>query len=143
MTMTEQSDARAEAERAATGGPQDAILEKLVEKVGGRASVKAVFGDPIVRNGTTVVPVAKVRWGFGGGAGTGTAPSDAPGGVSSGSGTGGGGGVTAEPIGYLEIDEEGASFKPIAAAYPSPIFLLAAGIAGALVIRAVARLVRG
>jgi uncharacterized spore protein YtfJ len=143
MTTAEYSDARAEAERAATSAPQDAILEKLVEKVGGKASVQAVFGDPIVRNGTTVVPVAKVRWGFGGGAGTGTSPSDAAGGVSSGSGTGGGGGVTAEPIGYLEIDDEGASFKPIAAAYPSPIFLLAAGFAGALIIRAIARLVRG
>jgi len=69
------ADAAAQAERAATG-PQDAILEKLVEKVGGRASVKAVFGDPITRNGKTVVPVAKIRWGFGGGSGQGTSPAE-------------------------------------------------------------------
>jgi hypothetical protein len=55
MTTAELADARAEAERAATSAPQDAILEKLVEKVGGKASVQAVFGDPIVRSGTTVV----------------------------------------------------------------------------------------
>ena len=137
------ADAAAQAERAATG-PQDAILEKLVEKVGGRANVKAVFGEPITRNGKTVVPVAKIRWGFGGGSGQGTSPAEGEaGGLSSGSGTGGGGGVTAEPIGYLEIDDEAASFKPIASSYPSPIFLLAAGFAGAIVIRAIARLVRG
>ena len=125
----------------AASGPQDAILEKLVEKVGGRASVKAVFGEPIVRGGKTVVPVAKVRWGFGGGSGTGS--SETQEGPQTGSGTGGGGGVTAEPIGYLEIGEEGASFRPIAPPYPSPLFLIAGGITAALVIRAFARLIRG
>jgi hypothetical protein len=132
--------AAAEAARAATG-PQDAMLEKLVEKVGGKANVKAVFGDPIERGGKTVIPVAKVRWGFGGGAGTGT--SEAEGGPQTGSGSGGGGGVTAEPIGYLEIGEEGASFRTIAPPYPSPLFLLAAGITSALIVRAFARLIRG
>jgi uncharacterized spore protein YtfJ len=137
------ADAASKAERAASG-PQDAFLEKLAERVGGKASIKAVFGEPISRNGKTIVPVAKIRWGFGGGSGQGTSPAEGEaGGVSTGSGTGGGGGVTAEPIGYLEIDDQAAAFKPIAGAYPSPVFLLAAGFAGALVIRAIARLVRG
>jgi Sporulation protein YtfJ (Spore_YtfJ) len=134
------ADAAANAERAASG-PQDAMLEKLVEKVGGRASVKAVFGDPIERGGKTVVPVAKVRWGFGGGSGSGTQETE--GGPASGSGSGGGGGVTAEPIGYLEIGDEGAAFKQIAPPYPSPLLLLAAGITAALIVRAFARLIRG
>jgi Sporulation protein YtfJ (Spore_YtfJ) len=134
------ADAAADAARAATG-PQDAILEKIVEKVGGRASVKAVFGEPIERGGKTVVPVAKIRWGCGGGSGSGTQETE--GGPASGSGSGGGGGVTAEPIGYLEIGEEGAAFKPIAPLYPSPLFLIAAGITGALIVRAFARLIRG
>jgi uncharacterized spore protein YtfJ len=134
------ASAAADAQRAASG-PQDQFLEKLADKVGAKASIKAVFGDPIVRDGTTIVPVAKVRWGFGGGSGTGPASqaADAP----VGSGSGAGGGVTAEPIGYLEIGNEGAAFKPIAGAYPSPVFLLASGFAGALVIRAIARLIRG
>ena len=134
------ADAASKAERAASG-PQDAFLEKLAERVGGKASIKAVFGEPISQNGKTIVPVAKIRWGFGGGTGTGpvSEAADAP----SGSGTGAGGGVTAEPIGYLEIGDEGAAFKPIASAYPSPLFLLAAGFAGSLVIRAIARLIRG
>jgi uncharacterized spore protein YtfJ len=132
--------AAADAERAANG-PQDQFLEKLADKVGAKANIKAVFGDPIVRNGTTIVPVAKVRWGFGGGSGTGptSEAADAP----VGSGSGAGGGAMAEPIGYLEIGEQGAAFKPIAAAYPSPVFVLAGGFAAALVIRAIARLIRG
>ena len=132
--------AAADAARAATG-PHDAILEKLVDKVGGKASVKAVFGEPIERGAKTVIPVAKIRWGFGGGAGTGT--SEAEGGPQTGSGSGAGGGVTAEPIGYLENGEEGASFKQIAPPYPSPLFLIAAGITSALIVRAFARLIRG
>jgi hypothetical protein len=134
------ADAAADAAKAASG-PQDAILEKLVDKVGGKASVKAVFGEPIVRGGKTVVPVAKIRWGFGGGGGTGT--SETQEGPQTGSGSGAGGGVTAEPIGYLEIDEAGAAFRPIAPPYPSPLFLIAAGITSALIVRAFARLIRG
>ena len=134
------ADAAADAEKAASR-PQDAIFEKLVDKVGGKANVKAVFGEPIVRGGKTVVPVAKIRWGFGGGAGTGT--SETQEGPQTGSGSGGGGGVTAEPIGYLEIDEAGAAFRPIAPPYPSPLFLIAAGITSALILRAFARLIRG
>ena len=75
MTSTDFSGtaapARRRGRRCREGRPQDAILEKLVDKVGGKASVKAVFGEPIVRGGKTVVPVAKIRWGFGGGGGPG------------------------------------------------------------------------
>jgi hypothetical protein len=142
MTTTDdRPTAYAEAEHAATGSPQDAIFEKLAERVGAHATVKAVFGDPIVRGAKTVIPVAKVRWGFGGGTGTGPTDAAAPG--ATGSGTGAGGGVTAEPVGYLEIDETGTSFKPIVSPYPSPIFLLAAGITSALIVRSFARLIRG
>ena len=140
MTTTQETAAYAAAERAATS-PQDAILEKLVERVGGRASVKAVFGEPIVRGGQTVIPVARVRWGFGGGAGTG--PSEAEGGPATGSGSGAGGMVTADPIGYLALDEDGAAFQPITPSYPSPVFILAGGITAALIVRAFARLIRG
>jgi uncharacterized spore protein YtfJ len=138
----------------AAGSSIDGFVERMAERVGGKASVKAVFGDPIERNGITIVPVARVRWGFGGGAGRGPiavgpgSDSDGAAGESqidegrSGAGTGGGGGVAAEPIGYLEIGPDGATFKPIASPMPSPGFLLAAGAAGALILRGIARLAR-
>jgi len=150
-------DAVAAAQRAGDGGPIDGFVERMAERVGGKASVRAVFGDPIERAGVTVIPVAKVRWGFGGGAGRGPIPvgpgiagqeapqtslDDPAGRAQSGSGTGGGGGVTADPIGYLEIGPDGATFRPIVPAMPSPAFMLAAGLAATLVFRGLARLFR-
>jgi uncharacterized spore protein YtfJ len=47
------------------------LLQKMGDTLGSTATVKSVFGEPIHMNGKTVVPVAKVAYGFGGGAGTG------------------------------------------------------------------------
>ena len=136
--MAEESDlkdAREAARRAAEGRPTDDFIERLIERIGGHASVRAVFADPVERDGLTIIPVARVRWGVGGG--TGQGPGTA---ADSGSGSGGGGGLTADPVGYIEIRPDGAAFVPIADPRPSPGFLLAAGVAGAMVLRAIARL---
>lgn len=61
---------------------------------------------------------------------------------STGSGQGGGGGVTADPIGWLEIGPSGAEFKPIVPAMPSPAFIAASTFGAAMVLRALARLLR-
>ena len=47
------------------------LLQTIHESLGTRAQVKSVFGDPISAEGKTIVPVAKVAYGFGGGSGTG------------------------------------------------------------------------
>jgi uncharacterized spore protein YtfJ len=161
--VSELETAMAEARRAGEGGPIEGFVERIADRVGAHATVKAVFGDPIERDGITVIPVARVRWGFGGGAGSGPIPvgpgrpgDDSPfgenGGVagteesrsagSSGFGSGGGGGVSADPIGWLEIGPDGAEFRPITPAMPSPGFMLAAGATAALVLRGLARLLR-
>ena len=46
------------------------ILQSLKESIL-TANVKAVYGEPIAAQGKTVIPVAKLIYGFGGGAGTG------------------------------------------------------------------------
>lgn len=135
--MTKQ-DGKDAAIRAAEEQPADRLLERLAEMLGAKATVQAVFGEPIERGDVTVVPVARVRWGFGGGGGRSEAAETGPA-----SGSGGGGGVAAEPVGYLEIGAGGTEFKPITGLYPSPGFLLAAGITFAIVVRALSRLVRG
>jgi hypothetical protein len=135
----DQSDAMEQARLAAESGFGSRVLEQLAERVGARANVQAVFGEPIPRGDLTVVPVARVRWGIGGGAGSARDATDGPG---SGSGVGGGGGVTADPIGYLEIGPNGSEFRPITHGYPSPLFLLAAGLAASMVLRGLARLIR-
>ena len=143
-----------EARKAAGGSSIDGFVERIAERVGAKASVRAVFGDPIERGEITVIPVARVRWGFGGGAGRGpiaVGPGIDAEGVSTkggadeglaGVGTGGGGGATADPIGYLEIGPDGVSFNPIGTPMPSPGFLLASGAAAAIVLRAIGRLIR-
>ena len=117
-----------EARQAAASDRGSKILERLASQVGAQARVQAVFGDAVQRDGVTVVPVARVRWGVGGGGGSGT----------EGSGSGGGGGVTAEPIGYIEITTAGATFQRIARSVTVGE-ILAVAIAAAIVARALAR----
>jgi len=134
------SEAMDDVRQAVEGGAAEGFLERLAATVGARASVAAVFGDPVERGELTVIPVARVRWGVGGGAGVAGEAASAP---ASGSGSGGGGGVTADPVGYLAIGPAGVSFQSISVAYPSPLFVLAGSIGLAVVLRALARLVRG
>lgn len=138
MTTDHEQVATDEARRAGSATPGDQLLERLAEMIGARAGVQAVFGDPVKQDGLTVIPVARVRWGFGGGGGRSDGPASGPA-----SGSGGGGGVAADPIGYLEISPDGAAFRPIREPYPSPLFLIASGLTAAIVLRALARVIRG
>lgn len=38
--------------------PTDSLLERLADKLGGRAKVDAVFGAPVQQGDLTVIPVA-------------------------------------------------------------------------------------
>jgi uncharacterized spore protein YtfJ len=57
----------------------------------------------VERDGTTIIPVARVQWGFGGG-GLGRTP------LAQG---GGGGGARAYPVGYIALRDGKADFHPI------------------------------
>jgi uncharacterized spore protein YtfJ len=102
------------------------LLQKIGETLGSTATVKSVFGEPIHANGKTVVPVAKIAYGFGGGSGTGKAGPLAE---HQGEGGGGGGGVRAFPAGALEITDNGTRFVPfidltwLAAAFTAGVVL--------------------
>ena len=103
------------------------VLEKIGQSLGSSATVKAVFGEPIQAEGKTVVPVAKVAFGFGAGGGHGpkrnaTTSGEPP------EGGGGGGGVRAMPAGVLEITQAGTRFIP----FPDYRLTLGVFVAGAL-----------
>ena len=76
------------------------------------AGIKTVYGDPIVVEGKTIIPVAKVAYGFGAGAGPVRKGEgeDQTGGKEAG---GGGGGIVARPVGVIEITKEETKFVPI------------------------------
>ena len=84
-------------------GSADTFIGKMAEKLGAVARAATVFGEPVERDGITVIPVAKARWGFGGGEGH-RKDED---------GAGGGGGVQVTPVGFIEIKNDTANFRPI------------------------------
>ena len=137
MTTDREMRATDEMRRATRPTPADRLLERLAELIGTRATVQDVFGEPVTREGLTIIPVARVRWGFGGGGGSADGPESGPA-----SGSGGGGGVAADPVGYLEISPDGATFRPIREPHPSPLFLVASGLTAAIVLRALASVIR-
>ena len=120
-------DPTQEAKREAEAEAADEKLSKLVESLGGTASAQAVFGAPVEKDGVTIVPVARVRFGVGGGGGRGPARKKKKGGADDAeqTGYGHGGGVQAAPIGYIELSGGRASYQRIAdPARPMAIALL-------------------
>jgi uncharacterized spore protein YtfJ len=107
------------------------LLQKIGETLGTTATVKSVFGEPIHANGKTVVPVAKVAYGFGAGFGTGVDRSHAN---HQGEGGGGGGGVRAFPAGALEITDRGTRFVPFIDATWVAAAVAAAAVLGSLIL---------
>lgn len=95
---------------------QTTFVERLAERIGTRFGSTAVFGEPVEAEGVTVIPVARATWGFGGG--TGTRPE------AEGEGEGGGGGGSTSPVGFIELRDGKASFRPIVD--PRPFVLAAA-----------------
>jgi uncharacterized spore protein YtfJ len=98
-------------------------LTSIVDSLRDRAGVETVFGDPIEREDRTVVPVARVTYGFGGGWGSGgedleadledlevTEDDEEVDADAFGEGGGFGGGLSAQPIGALVITDDGTKF---------------------------------
>lgn len=81
------------------------IFRSIAERLQTSAGVKTVFGDPVSADGKTIIPVARVRYGFGGGGGTAPHPGSEPGSEDLGEalGGGGGGGIEVTPVGIIEI----------------------------------------
>jgi uncharacterized spore protein YtfJ len=82
-----------------------AIIEAIRDSLVQHTDVKTLFGDPIEAQGKTIIPVAKVVYGFGAGAGNARGQDNA--------GGGGGGGVRAKPLGVIEITAQQTRFVPI------------------------------
>jgi uncharacterized spore protein YtfJ len=108
----------------------DDLLERIGLTVGNRAHVSTVFGEPVQREGLTVIPVARARFGFGGGGGSGGREGE------EGSGGGGGGGASITPIGFIEVRNSSAEFKRIA----TPTDLVAIAAAAAMAVLTIKRI---
>jgi hypothetical protein len=86
----------------------DALVQRLADALGSTAGASAAYGEPVERDGVTVIPVAKVRWGVGGGSGNSKSTERFAGG-----GNGGMGATAVSPVGYIELHEGEAKFHRI------------------------------
>jgi uncharacterized spore protein YtfJ len=92
-------------------------IEDVFRSIIEHAGAKTVYGEPVSVNGKTVLPVATIRYGFGGSSG-GKGNSWEHGG-------GGGGGLMAKPLGVVEVTQSQTRFIPILS---SRSLLLAVGV---------------
>lgn len=92
-------------------------FEPIAEVFERNLSIRHVYAEPVHHGDTTVIPVAKVAYGFGAGGGRRPAPRSPQGASSSteptkqdAQGGGGGGGARLTPIGALEVGPRGTRF---------------------------------
>jgi uncharacterized spore protein YtfJ len=114
-----------------------ALMERLASAVGSSVHAQSIYGQPVERDGVTVIPVARVRYGFGGGGKkAGTAEAE----------EGGGGGVQVHPMGFISVRGGSAEFRsipdPSAEARNLAVLLAGAGLGAWLVFRGIRGLFR-
>ena len=89
--------------------PISELMTQTMTKIKEMVDVNTIIGTPITTaDGTTVIPVSKVAFGFGSG-GSDFAPKHASGQAPLAFGGGGGAGVTVSPVCYLIISRDGSA----------------------------------
>jgi uncharacterized spore protein YtfJ len=112
-----------------------AFLKDSVEKMRSTGSAETVFGPARKENGRTIIPVARVAYGFGGGYGTagqkgkaGAKQRGAKTSANGDSGLGGGGGMRVIPAGMFEVTADGARFLPVRGSLATTAIAVAGGV---------------
>jgi uncharacterized spore protein YtfJ len=82
-----------------------ALVQSLHENLSKHVGVRNVFGDAVTAGDKTILPVARLAYGFGGGAGSGGAGER-----NKGEGGGGGGGARMNPVGVFVIGPQESRF---------------------------------
>jgi uncharacterized spore protein YtfJ len=88
-------------------GEVSETLESIRSAFTERMGAHVAYGEPVVADGVTVIPVARVIMGFGGGGGVGDTQHDGET-PSGGVGGGAGGGGMVQPLGFIEVTRDGA-----------------------------------
>ena len=99
--------------------PIDEMIHRL-STIPEESGASACFGAPVERNGHTIIPVARVAFGYGAGfgRGTGTGPRHHGNGAEgseegAGEGGGGGGGGSSTPVAIIDISSADVRIEPI------------------------------
>ena len=105
------------------------FIERISSNFSQSASIKNVFGEPVRAGEKTIIPVARVAYGFGGGAGQGKRKAGDQQHGDEGSGSGAGGGLNVCAKGVYEITPTTTRFIPA-----SPVRYVLAGLVGGLLL---------
>jgi uncharacterized spore protein YtfJ len=100
-----------------------ATTEEMVRRIGtiqDEVGASVCFGSPVERDGHTIIPVARVSFGYGMGFGGGSGGSqkagafeDAPAETGEGGGGGGGGGGSSTPVAIIDMSSGDVRVTPI------------------------------
>lgn len=90
--------------------PVTGSVEQVMTELVRSASVNAVFGQPVEREGATIIPCSEIAVGLGLGSGSG--PVDERG-NSTGGGSGAGGGSRGRPVAVIVVTRDGVRVEPI------------------------------
>lgn len=90
--------------------PGASSVEQVMTQLVANASVNSVFGQPVERDGATVIPCSEIAVGLGLGSGSG--PIDERG-NSAGSGGGAGGGSRGRPVAVIVMTRDGVRVEPV------------------------------
>jgi uncharacterized spore protein YtfJ len=101
-------------------------VTEMLEGAREAMTVKRVYGDPIEREGLTIVPAARVR---GGGGGGGDAENNG----------GGGFGLTASPVGVYVVKSGEVNWEPAVDVNRISALGILAGIVALLVLRSIVK----
>lgn len=105
------------------------FVQQIASTLAQNATVENVFGKPVQVGDKTIIPVARIAYGFGGGFGKGKKPNENKAFNGNAEGKKGGGGLQARPKGVYEITETSFRFIP---AEPGRLILLGVLIGFAL-----------
>ncbi len=102
------------------------VVDRLADRLGVHSGARTLFADPVEHDGVTVIPVGKVRYGFGGGGGARETGQQ---------GGGGGGFVQMSPVGYIELRKGKTTFRRARTPGTLVQLVLAAGLITLLIMR--------
>ena len=88
----------------------ESLLKTTLGEIEKVLSTKTVVGDPLVLEGTTLIPLISAGFGFGAGGGSGRGESKQKG---EGTGGGTGGGAYVKPVAVVVIDKDGVRVEPV------------------------------
>ena len=90
--------------------PINNLMSTVMENIKSMSDVNTIVGEPVeTSNGTMIIPISKVGFGFA--AGGSDIPAKAPGGEAFGGGSGAG--VSIAPIGFLVVTPEQVKLIPV------------------------------